>query len=69
LEHLAGIYTRDGEGPGGCESGVCMAEELEGVRSKGLGGSTVVNVKTVFWTIFINYRTIRIFRVLYKLLI
>jgi len=63
LEHLPGVSTRDAEGPGGCESGVCMAEEFEGIRDKGLGGITVVNVKTVFGTIFLNCRSIRIFRI------
>jgi len=44
-----------------------MAEEFEGIRDKVLKCITIVNVKTVFGTIFLNCRSIRILE--YKLLI
>jgi len=42
------VSPRDAEGPGDCQSEVCVAEEVDGVGDRGSGDSIMVDVETPF---------------------
>ena len=51
---VSAVSTRDAEGPGGCQSGVFVEEEVDGVGDIGSGAITTVDVMILqAWGLFV----------------